>query len=473
MARPTYQQLREENRQLRQENRQLRPCCEQLEWRVADLEAQILKLTQLLEQVQRRSKRQAAPFSKGPPKSDPKSPGRKAGRAYGRQVHRPTPPPDQIDEVYEACLPSCCPDCGQSIKPTRVDQQYQVDIPRRPIYRQFNVHIGRCLGCGKRVQGRHERQTSDALGAARSQLGPEAQAAVVYLNKVPGLSHGKVTHLFKTLFGIDLSPGGSVRIMLRVAQHLEPTYQAIVKAMPHQPWTVADETGWRIGGLPAWLHAFVTESMTCYRIARSRGFEIAQRLLGWDYAGVLIHDGWASYDRFWRAMHQTCLAHLLRRCGELLATARRGAVRFPRQVKALLQDSLNLRDRYEAGELTDHGLAVARGRLQSRLDQLLKWTRINRDNERFAAHLAKHRHQIFTFLQHVGIDATNWRAEQAIRPAVVNRKVWGGNRTEVGGHAQEIHMTVLRTCSQQAVDSLDFIRRLLLGHHPRLALPPP
>jgi hypothetical protein len=36
-------------------------------------------------------------------------------------------------------------------------------------------------------------QTSDALGAAAAQLGPDAQAAIVELNKQGGLSHGKVT----------------------------------------------------------------------------------------------------------------------------------------------------------------------------------------------------------------------------------------------------------------------------------------
>jgi hypothetical protein len=43
------------------------------------------------------------------------------------------------------------------------------------------------------VQGRHPLQTSEALGAAAAQLGPDAQAAVVELNKQSGLSHGKVT----------------------------------------------------------------------------------------------------------------------------------------------------------------------------------------------------------------------------------------------------------------------------------------
>jgi transposase len=60
-------------------------------------------------------------------------------------------------------------------------------------------------------------QTSDALGAAAAQLGPDAQAAVVELNKQGGLSHGKVTRCLKSLFGISLSRGGSVHTVLRAA----------------------------------------------------------------------------------------------------------------------------------------------------------------------------------------------------------------------------------------------------------------
>jgi len=56
----------------------------------------------------------------------------------------------------------------------------------------------------------------------------------------------------------------------------------------------------------------------------------------------------------------------------------------------------------------------------------------NRANERFARHLWANRSHLFTFLRQAGVDATNWRAEQALRPAVVNRKVWGGSRTWAG-----------------------------------------
>src|SRR5256885_3964799 len=45
--------------------------------------------------------------------------------------------------------------------------------------------------------------------------------------------------------------------------------------------------------------------------------------------------------------------------------------------------------------------------------------------------------RLFLYLNCPGLEATNWRGEQAIRPAVVARKVWGGNRTENGAHGQE------------------------------------
>ena len=89
-----------------------------------------------------------------------------------------------------------------------------------------------------------------------------------------------------------------------------------------------------------------------------------------------------------------------------------------------------------------------------------------------AKHLAKHRNQLFTFLDHPGIDATNWRAEQAIRPAVVNRKVWGGSRTLNGANAQSILISVWRTCLQQHRDALAFLSQTLRGQRPRLALAP-
>jgi transposase len=306
-------------------------------------------------------------------------------------------------------------------------------------------------------------QSSDALGAAASQLGPDAQATVVELNKQAGLSHGKVSRVLESLFGISLTPGGSVHTVLRAARRCETVYATICQKVAQSPWVVPDETGWHVAGHNAWLHALVSAEATAYIIDPTRSAAVAERVLGPDYAGVMIHDGWSVDDNFTQARHQHCLGHLLRRCHEMLATATRGAVCFPRRVKELLQQSLLLRDRHAAGEVSDHGLAVARGRLFNRLADLVIPTKSNAANERLAWHLWVHLRQLFTFLQLPGLDATNWRAELAIRFGVILRKVWGGSRTWVGARAQAVLMSVWRTCWQQGRLALDFLSQLLRG----------
>ena len=430
------------------------PGCEQRDRRIADLESRIAALEAKLAASARAGKRQAAPFSKGPPKVDPKTPGRKAGKDYGTKAFRAVPP--VIDEVLEAPLPEHCA-CGGAITPEQVEPQYQTEIPRRPIHRQFNVHIGHCQSCGRRVQGRHPLQTSDALGCCASQLGPEAQAAIVHLNKDAGLSQGKISTLFQTLFGIPVTRGGVCQAMLRAAGRCLPHYHAILLNVADAPWVVPDETGWRVGGGPAWLHVFVTQHAVAYRVARERGYLASSRVIPEDYAGTMIHDGLKSYERFHRATHQTCNAHLLRRCRELLDVARGGAVHFPRRVKAILQEGLAIRDRRDAGEVSAAAAARKAGLLGKQLRALTEPAKTHPANERFAAHLFSQQRHVFTYLRRAGIDATNYRAEQALKMPIVNRKVWGGNRTEDGAAAQGILASVLKTLALTGRGAIDWL----------------
>jgi transposase len=470
MAQPTYQNLFDENRRLREENRQLREENRQLRIRVDTLEAQVLKLTTLLEQAQRTGKRQAAPFSKGTPKQDPKTPGRKPGDPYGPKAHRPLPE-QKPDEIIDVPLPRECPDCGGLAEEDHVDQQFQVEIPRQPIVRRFDIHVGRCRRCGRRLQPRHPLQTSEAIGAAASQLGPDLQSLIALMKDKYGLSYGDIQGLLDEAFGISVSRGGAAQVVLRVAERHEPAYEAIRQIVRRSDIVYPDETGWKIAGWLQWLWVFVTPTATLCVIRPSRGHDVPEAILGADYDGRMIHDGWSPYDFFQKATHQQCLEHLLRRAEELLERATRGAVRFPRKVKDLLLKALALRDRRDSAVISPHGLAVARGRLEKRLDRLLEWNLSHPGNRTFQKHLAGHSDQILTFLYEPDIEATNWPAEQAVRPLVVNRKVFGGNRTPAGGHAQEVLGSVFATLTKRALDTLSFLSRIICSpadQRPRL-----
>lgn len=448
------------------------PGCRDLLRRVAELDARVAELTRRLDDALRAGKRQAAPFRKGPPKPDPKTPGRKAGDAHGRHGHRPPPPPERVDECHDAHLPEACPHCRGRLVETGTADQFQTDIPRRPLVRKFRVHVGRCDACGKRTQGRHPLQTSDALGAAASQVGPDAQAAAAVLHTQMGLSHGKVASVFQSLFGFTLTRGASAQIGLRAAARLEPDHALILEEVRSSERVAADETGWRVGGHPAWLHVWVGDRATAYAVDSRRSADALERVIGADWPGVLSHDGFASYGRFREAVHQQCLAHVLRRARELLDRATRGAVRFPRQVIALFTEAIRWRNGYSPGAWTDAQLDRHRASFDDRLLRLATRPRAVPEHAALARHLWNHFAEWFAFLFDPRVEPTNWMAEQAIRPAVVNRKVWGGNRTAAGAHAQGVLMSVLETCRRQTHSVVDHVSRTLRWFGNRL-LPRP
>jgi transposase len=496
----------------------------------AVLRAENERLRGQVEELRRAGKRQAAPFSKGDPKKDPKRSGRRGGEGYGIKAHRRVP--DHVDEEIRVPLPDGCPCCGGELEFVREADQYQEDIPIpvRAHVRWFRVAVGRCKQCGRRAQGRHPLQTSDALGAAAAQVGPHALALAAQLNKELGLPVGKAARVLAGLCGITVTAGGLYQALARVATAAAPTYAALIEGVRASVAVAADETGWRVAGIREWLWVFVGDAVTVYLIADGRGYEQACIVLGPDFSGVLERDGWAPYRRFAHAAHQTCLAHLLRRTSELIADSRAGQAKVPHAVHRLLLDALSLRDQHAetrarrqdnndvieataveithdqderasqgshsrglVGQLASvarlalpaavrpaqlapaaqtpspHSLSAGRAELEARLAKLLEGSPTHAPNRKLLTHLTNEREHLLTFIDRPYVQATNWRAEQAIRPAVINRKHWGGNRTWHGAATQQVLMSIIRTARQQHVDPIALLADLQRQAAPTVA----
>ncbi len=426
----------EDNQRLREKNERL--------------QREIERLQKELEEARRALKRQTAPFSRRKNKAQARRNGRKSGSDYGAHHRRPVP--KVVDERYVAPLPARCA-CGGVALKDETKPQYQEEIVRQKIVRQFDVEIGHCASCGKRLQGRHPLQTSDALDAAQVQLGPEALTLAAHLNKQLGISYANATAVLRMGYGVSASRGGLCRAVARLGRKAEPTYQALVLALRQELVIWMDETGWKVGAVLRWLWVAVSRQITVYAILPGRGFAQASELIGADYAGGLEHDGWAVYYQFENALHQSCLSHPIRRCRDLVEIVSPAAAALAWAVLALLGKALAVRDRYEAGEISLHGLCTAGGRIEAQMVQLLEKDYRTEANRRLAKHLRHELPYLFTFLHCPDMEATNNRGERAIRPAVMARHLCGGSRTWNGARTQQVLTSVLRTSQQQGKDS--------------------
>jgi transposase len=264
--------------------------------------------------------------------------------------------------------------------------------------------------------------------------------------------------------GLTMTAGGLAQVLQRAARKATPTYAALCDQVRGSPVVSPDETGWRVGAVPHWLWVFATADTTVYAIRPGRSFDDAAATVGASFDGVWVRDGWAPYRQFAAALHQTCLTHLVRRARTLREDHPRSP--WPAAVQQVLLDGLALRDRRDAHAISEHGLAVVRGRLFARVGRLSDTAPALAAAQRFAAHLATEFPAVFAFLWAPGSDATTWRAEQAIRPVVVARKICGGNRTRRGADKQQVLATVVRTARQRRLDLGTVFTTLLRAPRP-------
>ena len=459
-------------RRCQQQQRQLREVRaerDQLRRRVKQQDKQLKELKAQLEQAQRAAKRQAAPFARRKRKGDPKPPGQKPGHPAARRC----PPPEVDARIFVPLC--CCPLCDGPVQDVKdLDPQIVIDVPEpiKPRVVEYRNQSGWCAKCKKRVQSRHGEQSSTARGAAGVQIGPRALSLAMDLRQGVGIVYRKVARILELFLGIYVCAGALVRAAHRIAGRCEPTCQVLVQLVREAPVVHADETGWflAVAAKKPWLWVFTAPEpkITLYVVRQSRGQDVPLEILGEEFGGVLVVDGWLAYLSLLCAKGQ-CHAHLLRRCAQLLEVQKQGAARLPHAVKRILQQGLALALLRHELSPQDYWAAVeqVRGQMRAVLEGHVQ----DPANRRLVKHLTKHEQELWTFLALEGVAPTNNLGEQETRPGVLLRKLSAGNRTEQGARTHEILATVSRTARRNGLDLVDVLPELLCSPDPDYVLP--
>jgi transposase len=410
-----------------------------------------------VEELQRAGKRQAAPFARRKLVEHPKKPGRKAGQ--GKFVRRAQPAPKQVNETKVAKLHGC-PQCGSRLREIHKHEQYVTDIPVVvPLITRYVTYSGYCADCHKRVRSRHPEQTSQATGAAGVMVGPRAKALAADLKHRLGGSYGKVSEALNDAFGLQVCRSGWCQADQRLSETARPVYQELIEVIRRSMVVHADETGWRIGTLSAWLWVFANQEATIYAIRDNRSSDVVVEILGEKFKGILASDCFVAYDdkRLTDWLKQKCFSHLLKDLKGMEESKTGRAVRFAQQLTTLLRAALALKA--EKACLDPVTFTQRAQALETQLDTLISKQRNlkDRDNLRFARRLRKHRPHLLRFLYVDGLDATNNLAERQLRPGVIIRKTNGCNRAKGGAEAHSILTSVMVTCHQHSVPILDYM----------------
>ena len=434
---------------------------------LAEQEQQIVQLTAMVEGLQaeverlkREGQRPAAPFSKGTRVAVPKKPGRKSGEGLFRSRAAPEPalltaPPIEVPLTLRAC-----PACGGRLAADGVELASETDIPAvvRPQVRQFRVAVARCTICGKRVRGQHPDLAPDQYGATAHRVGERVMATAHALHYGLGVPLRKVPAILHVLTGMRVTQSALTQDALRRAEGSVGTAYEQLRTEIRQAEAVhSDDTGWRVAGAPAHLMTFETATATVYQIRERHRNEEVREVVPADYEGVLVTDRGRSYDAIELAgvRQQKCLAHIQRSLSEVLEHQQGKARAFGSRLKGLLRHAMDLWQDYRQGQTA--GFAAQTQRLKEVLTHHLRDRPLkDPDNQRLLNELGWHhdRGNRLRFLDDPRIEPTNNRAERALRPVVIARKVSQCSKNARGAQAFAAFASVVRTLAKAGTGSL-------------------
>jgi transposase len=442
----------------------LRALVKALQGEVDSLRGIVADLQQRLAQA-----RKDSTTSSKPPSSDivkppaPKPPEGEAKRSIGGQPgherhERPLLTPDLLDssQLHEI---TTCPDCGHGLLrlPLAPRVVQQIDIQEIPL--KAEEHIALASWCPK-CETTHRAALPSAIDKG-GLVGPRLTTLIAYLKGVCHASYSTIRKFLRDVAKVTISRGHLAKVIDKVSQALDASYQELLDSLVTQARLNVDETGHRELGQRWWTWCFRAHLFTVFKIDSTRSSSVLVEVLGAEFNGVLGCDYFSAYRRYMRGFDvviQFCLAHLIRDVKYLTtlpgAADRAYGVRLREALRNLFA-VIHQREQWSARAFQTR-LEEARAEV---MRQALTNVPSTRACQNIAKRLEKHGEAYFEFVTTPDVEPTNNLAEQAIRFVVIDRLITQGTRGEKGRRWCERIWTVIATCAQQGQSVLEYLER--------------
>jgi transposase len=362
---------------------------------------------------------------------------------------RETPEPDETVTVTA----ERCPECGSTElgEPVRTEKKTIIDIPppQKVKVTEYLLDVYRCGCCGKEFTARH----TDC-----PQKGTLGIYMLVYITMLKYHLRGvirKIQDFLITNNSFSISPMGINDALLRVGGACKSEYDATMERIRHAKWVHIDETGMRVNGDKWWLWIFRSnENDVLVVITDSRGRNVVREVMGDDFRGPAVVDGWKAYN--YLASIQRCWAHLMREVDAFKETSEHGRALSERihamftELKTLLESNPPMNVREEAKQRLD-------GVMEKLVEEYSGYTELSKP----VTYIRNGLGHWYTCLLYPGMEPTNNLGEQAIREHVLMRKIIGTFRSENGSQNYQYIASLLATWKLKDMNMFEELEQLL------------
>jgi transposase len=427
--------------------------------RVADLEAKLLQVGGKVKTPANSSKPPSSTHPHDKPRSTKPKSKRKRGAQPGHAKHeRPLLPPDQCQHIVR-CVPVTCRRCGLTLTGVDPDPlRHQVwELPAIEAWvTEYQRHRLVCA-CGCRTCGELP------AGVPTGQAGPRLIAFAALLMACFRQSKRRSALFLSMILNQPASAGWMVRLQGRAAAAVQPAYDELATQVPDTAVLHVDESPTKQGSAKAWVWTFVAATFTFFAYRTTRAAVVLHELLGATYPGVIHCDRARMY---WcvGCRLQWCWAHLLRDFQALIDSPCHTKKRLGRDLRQPTKALFALWQKVRDGTLTRAAFREQVEPIRTRIDALLLRGYYNPRTRGFCKELVEHRRNLWTFVEHDDLGPTNNAAEQALRHAVIWRKLSFGTQSAGGSRFVERMLTVIETCRRQSRDTFAWLTAAVEAH---------
>jgi transposase len=412
---------------------------EALEQRIEKLEESHAHLLKRIEQLEQRlnqnSQNSSKPPSSDPPYQRPERERRKSKRRRGGQKGHKGHRQQMLKPTAVVTIePSFCA-CGctrRRVGSLRSFYTHQwIELPEiQMLVKHVVLQKSQCSACGRWVKAQLPKEYQTGYG-------PRFSALMAELSGIQGISRKSVEEFILNVFGVPISTGAIQKVIDRVSAALLPVHAAIGASVRRAAVNHVDETSWQQAGAIKWLWT-MTNCLASFFIVHSNRSRKAFEALIENWRGILVSDNYGLY-RNWVNQRQVCLAHLIRKASGLAERTDDSCRRFGEQLKEALQQLCSFAHAPPGKKKwTD---------FYTRL-MLLLWLFEGADDDagRLTREILREIDTLWVFLDEVGVEPTNNRAERALRFAVLWRKRANGTQSEKGNRWVERLLSFRQTC---------------------------
>ena len=379
-----------------------------------------------------------------------------------------------------------CPKCGEKLIKVSEDISYLVEsIPGSLKVIKVINNIYKCPNCNKEDNKLYYKIKDDIF--SHSILTPSFASYIAYHKYELGIPFHHLSRHINNTLKIDISKQDLANYMKRTAEVLEPIYEQMKSDLLVNKSKVihADETTLVVNRQDDdnkqrkknYVYVFSSSyydenQINIYEFNKTRNIDQTSKLLE-NYQGYLICDDYSGYDRLHKEHRDIklarCWAHARRRFAEIVKDVPREKQKNSKAYKILteIEKLFENEARYRTNHLNPIEIKKKRNiddiEILNNIHRLIFETTAAKSShlERAINYVKNIWDDLITFLDDGHVELTNNAAERAVKPFVIQRKVFQTSGSYDGAKYTTLLFSIIRTALINCLDVEKYLNYVL------------